>query len=155
MNTTAAQDLQPDASVCSFKYLSPENAVEGRRLLDSITWPETLPLPNPFSLSETSNAAKSTFTILPQSREWRVGDELRVRIQVNDYNGNPKKAGGDFIMARLHNRELGAGVVGQVLDHLNGTFSAIFPLLWNGAAEVEVNYLWKLLVKIHLSWMYY
>lgn len=68
-----------------------------------------------------------------------MGDELRVRIQVNDYNGNPKKAGGDFIMARLHNRELGAGVVGQVLDHLNGTFSAIFPLLWNGAAEVEVT----------------
>lgn len=116
--------------------MSPGNSEEGRRLLGSLTWPKALPL---FSLNQTSNAARSTFSILPRSGDWHVGDELRVRIQVKDYLGNPKKGGGDFIIARLHNQELEAGVVGQVLDHLNGTFSAVFPLLWNGTAQVEVS----------------
>uniref|UniRef100_A0A8C6TPU4 Neurexophilin and PC-esterase domain family, member 3 n=1 Tax=Neogobius melanostomus TaxID=47308 RepID=A0A8C6TPU4_9GOBI len=82
--------------------------------------------------------AKSSFTIVPRSGGWRVEDELTVTIQLRDYNGNPKKSGGDFLISKLHNRELGAGVVGQVQDHLNGTFTAVFPLLWYGMANVEV-----------------
>uniref|UniRef100_A0A8C6V1F3 Neurexophilin and PC-esterase domain family, member 3 n=1 Tax=Neogobius melanostomus TaxID=47308 RepID=A0A8C6V1F3_9GOBI len=115
-----------------YTYLSPENTQEGRRLLDSITWPETPPLPKPFSLNLTTNGAKSSFSIVLRDGGWRVGDELMVRIQLRDYNGNPKKSGGDYLTSRLHNRMLGAGVVGQVQDHLNGTFTAVFPLLWNG-----------------------
>lgn len=69
-----------------------------------------------------------------------MGDELTVRIQLRDYNGNPKTSGGDFLISRLHNQELGAGVVGQVQDHLNGTFTAVFPLMWNGKADVEVRH---------------
>uniref|UniRef100_A0A8C6TQQ3 NXPE C-terminal domain-containing protein n=1 Tax=Neogobius melanostomus TaxID=47308 RepID=A0A8C6TQQ3_9GOBI len=123
---------------CRYKYLSPGNAEEGRKLLDSITWPDTPPLSKPFSLNLTTSGVKSSFTIVPRTGGWRVGDELTVRIQLRDYNGNPKKSGGDFLISRLHNRELGAGVVGQVQDHLNGTFTAVFPLLWNGTADVEV-----------------
>uniref|UniRef100_A0A8C6V6Q9 Neurexophilin and PC-esterase domain family, member 3 n=1 Tax=Neogobius melanostomus TaxID=47308 RepID=A0A8C6V6Q9_9GOBI len=79
-----------------------------------------------------------SFSIVLRDGGWRVGDELMVRIQLRDYNGNPKKSGGDYLTSRLHNRMLGAGVVGQVQDHLNGTFTAVFPLLWNGTADVEV-----------------
>ncbi|XP_072319750.1 NXPE family member 3-like [Eucyclogobius newberryi] len=129
---------KPEVQRCSYKYLSPENTEEGRRLLDSITWPETLPLPKPFSLDLTTSASKSIFTIVPRRGGWRVGDKLTVTIQVNDYYGNPKKGGGDFLIARLQSRKLGAGVVGQVQDHLNGTFTALFPLLWKGTADVEV-----------------
>jgi hypothetical protein len=43
------------------------------------------------------------------------------------------------LLARLHSSTLGAGVAGQVLDHRNGTYSAIFPLLWQGSAQVEVT----------------
>lgn len=68
-----------------------------------------------------------------------MGDQLTVRIQLRDFNGHPKKAGGDFIISRLHNRMLGAAVVGQVHDHLNGTFTAVFPLLWNGKADIQVR----------------
>lgn len=35
--------------------------------------------------------------------------------------------------------QVGAGVAGQVLDHRNGTYSANFPLLWQGSAQVEVT----------------
>ncbi|KAK7879239.1 hypothetical protein WMY93_033978 [Mugilogobius chulae] len=131
---------EPEVQRCSFKYLPPAHIEEGRRLLDSITWPETLPLPKPFSLSLTTSGPKSTFYIEPEAEGWRVGGELTVRIQMKDFSGNPKSSGGDFLFGRLHNRELGAGVVGQVQDHLNGTFTAVFPLLWNGTASVDVSH---------------
>ncbi|KAK7881083.1 hypothetical protein WMY93_032318 [Mugilogobius chulae] len=130
---------EPEVQRCSFKYLPPAHIEEGRRLLDSITWPETLPLPKPFSLNVTTSGPKSTFYIEPEAEGWRVGGELTVRIQLKDFSGNPKSSGGDFLIGRLHNRELGAGVVGQVQDHLNGTFTAVFPLLWNGTASVDVT----------------
>ncbi|XP_060901861.1 NXPE family member 3-like [Labrus mixtus] len=60
-------------------------------------------------------------------------------IQMYDFQGNPKKSGGDVLLARLHNRALEAGVTGRVVDHLNGSYSAVFPLLWEGSAQVEVT----------------
>ncbi|KAI3366947.1 hypothetical protein L3Q82_009595, partial [Scortum barcoo] len=42
-------------------------------------------------------------------------------------------------LARLHNLKLGAGVAGQVVDHLNGSYSAVFSLLWEGSAQVEAQ----------------
>ncbi|KAK9525507.1 hypothetical protein VZT92_016203 [Zoarces viviparus] len=59
-------------------------------------------------------------------------------IQTSDFQGRPKKSGGDFLLASLHNRKLEAGVAGQVVDHLNGSYSAVFSLLWEGYAQVEV-----------------
>uniref|UniRef100_A0AAV2IU88 NXPE C-terminal domain-containing protein n=1 Tax=Knipowitschia caucasica TaxID=637954 RepID=A0AAV2IU88_KNICA len=90
-------------------------------------------------LMSTQCASQSLFTIVPQKGGWCVGDELTVRILLKDHNGNTKRNGGDFLIAKLHNQQLNAGVVGTVQDHLNGTFSAVFPLLWKGAADVEVT----------------
>lgn len=59
-------------------------------------------------------------------------------IQMHDFQGHLKRSGGDVLLARLHNLTLGAGVAGQVLDHLNGSYSAIFTLLWEGSAQVQV-----------------
>ncbi|XP_034719157.1 NXPE family member 3-like isoform X2 [Etheostoma cragini] len=60
-------------------------------------------------------------------------------IKIFDFQGRPKKSGGDFLLARLHNPKLCAGVVGQVVDHLNGIYSAVFSLPWEGDAQVEVT----------------
>ncbi|KAM6961519.1 NXPE family member 3-like [Tautogolabrus adspersus] len=130
----------PD-NFCTFKPLPSSDAKEERLILDSIAWPETPPLPAPFSLNQTSNAVKSTFTILPRrgGGDWHVGDQLEVMIQIYDFQGNKKTSGGDAIVARLHNRALEAGVAGQVVDHLNGSYSAVFSLLWEGSAQVEVT----------------
>ncbi|XP_044198530.1 NXPE family member 3-like [Thunnus albacares] len=126
---------------CSFQPRSPEDALEERLLLDSIAWPETPSLPVPLSLEQTTDPAHSTFTILPEKggRQWHVGDQLEVLIKTYDFKGRPKKSGGDVLLARLHNRALGAGVAGKVLDHLNGSYSAVFSLLWEGSAQVEVT----------------
>ncbi|XP_028425938.1 NXPE family member 3-like [Perca flavescens] len=125
---------------CTFQPLSPEDAVEERLLLDSIAWPETPLLPTPLILEQTSDPAHSTFTILPGrgGGQWHVGDQLEVRINMSDFQGRPKKSGGDLLLARLHNQKLGAGVAGTVVDHLNGSYSAVFSLLWEGDAQVEV-----------------
>uniref|UniRef100_H3D8R3 Neurexophilin and PC-esterase domain family, member 3 n=1 Tax=Tetraodon nigroviridis TaxID=99883 RepID=H3D8R3_TETNG len=68
-----------------------------------------------------------------------VEEQLEVLVQMHDFHGRPKRYGGDFLLARLHSPELGAGVAGRVLDHRNGFYSALFPLLWVGPAQVEVT----------------
>ncbi|XP_053295413.1 NXPE family member 3 isoform X1 [Pleuronectes platessa] len=120
---------------------SPEDELEERYLLDSIAWPGPLTRSAQTALRLTSDPLHSLFAILPTKggREWHVGDQLEVLVQMHDFHGRPKRYGGDFILARLHSPELGAGVAGNVLDHRNGFYSALFPLLWVGSAQVEVT----------------
>ncbi|XP_034529786.1 NXPE family member 3-like [Notolabrus celidotus] len=125
---------------CTFKPLPPAEAQEERHFLDLIALPETPLVPTPLSLEQMSHPANSTFTILPKSGggEWHVGDQLEVLIKMFDFQGHAKKTGGDFLVAALHSKGLGAGVTGRVVDHLNGSYSALFPLLWEGSTRVEV-----------------
>ncbi|KAE8299170.1 NXPE family member 3 Protein FAM55C Precursor [Larimichthys crocea] len=120
---------------------SPEDELEERYLLDSIAWPEPPPHSAQITLRQTSDPVHSLFAILPTEggREWHVGDQLEVLVQMHDFQGRPKHYGGDFLLARLHTPELGAGVAGKVVDHRNGFYSALFPLLWEGSAQVEVT----------------
>ncbi|XP_049891949.1 NXPE family member 3-like [Epinephelus moara] len=138
--TNISTDPDVNHSFCTFQPLSGEDALEERLLLDSIAWPENPPLPAPVSLEQTSDPAHSTFTILPRrgGGQWHVGDQLEVMIEMSDFHGRPKKYGGDFLLARLHNLKLVAGVAGQVVDHLNGSYSAVFSLPWEGDAQVKV-----------------
>uniref|UniRef100_UPI0037E842B3 NXPE family member 3-like n=1 Tax=Semicossyphus pulcher TaxID=241346 RepID=UPI0037E842B3 len=138
----ATTDPQKHHGFCTFQPLSSTDALEERLILDSIAWPETPLLPAPLPLKQTSDPAHSTFTILPGKREggqWHVGDQLEVMIKIYDFQGQAKKSGGDVLIARLHNKTLGAGVAGKVVDHLNGSYSAVFSLLWEGSAQVEVT----------------
>ena len=126
--------------VCTFKQLSPKEAEEERLILESIAWPEIPPWPTPISIKTTCDPAHSSFTILPRrgGGQWQIGDQLRVMIKMSDFKGRPKTSGGDFLLARLKNSKLQAGVVGKVVDHLNGSYSAVFSLVWEGDAVVEV-----------------
>ncbi|XP_068184807.1 NXPE family member 3 [Antennarius striatus] len=120
---------------------SSEDELEEQYLLDSISWPGLPPHSASIALRQTSNPTHSLFTILPTSggRAWHVGDQLEVLVQMHDFQSRPKRYGGDFLLARLHSPEFGAGVAGKVLDHRNGFYSALFPLLWEGLAQVEVT----------------
>lgn len=124
---------------CKLKPLSPKEAFEEDLLLQSIAWPDTPPLQS-LSLRKSSDPAHSTFTILGRmgGGQWQIGDKMEVIIKMYDFQGRPKNCGGDVIVARLHNPTLGAGVAGKVVDHLNGSYSAVFSLLWEGSAQVEV-----------------
>ncbi|XP_064872527.1 NXPE family member 3-like isoform X2 [Oncorhynchus nerka] len=148
---------------CSHLVQEPsiEEALEDSPPLESIAGPEPLAVTTP--LDQTSDPAHSLFAILPAGggRERHVGDQLEALVLMNDFQRRPKSRGGDFLLARLHSPELGAGVAGQVLDHLNGTYSAIFPLLWEGSVWVEVTlvhpseavYLLRRLQEERLNWV--
>ncbi|XP_024141404.1 NXPE family member 3 [Oryzias melastigma] len=117
-----------------------KEAVEMDVLKNLIAWPSTPLLPINLSWNDTSDPAHSSFTVLPKrgGGQWCVGDELEVLIQIYNFQGKPKKSGGDVLLARLHSPSLLAGVAGKVVDHLNGSYSALFPLLWEGNVQVEV-----------------
>uniref|UniRef100_A0A8C5DJL0 NXPE family member 3-like n=1 Tax=Gouania willdenowi TaxID=441366 RepID=A0A8C5DJL0_GOUWI len=121
-------------NLCAFRPLSPEEAVEEEFILHSIAWPETPPVTLNFSLKNTTDPSCSKFTILPKvgGGQWSIGDQLEVRIIMKDYYCHPKTSGGDALLARLRNEALDAGVSGQVVDHLNGSYTAVFPLVWEG-----------------------
>uniref|UniRef100_A0A672GXJ0 Neurexophilin and PC-esterase domain family, member 3 n=1 Tax=Salarias fasciatus TaxID=181472 RepID=A0A672GXJ0_SALFA len=128
-------------SLCSFRPISPEEALEEEFILKSIAWPKYPSIKHFSSLPNTSHPACGSFTILPRrgGGSWRIGDQLEVLIQIQDCHCCPKNYGGDVLLASLHNRDLEAGVAGKVVDHLNGTYSAVFTLLWNGSAKIEVT----------------
>ncbi|XP_038155690.1 NXPE family member 3-like [Cyprinodon tularosa] len=144
LNTITFKDrteLPMPTSVCSFHSVLPEDVTELEFLKESIAWPETPSLPSDFSLNDTSDPVHSTFTIIPKDGggSWHVGDQLKVLIKIADFHSRPKKSGGDVLLARIHNPTLHAGVAGQVVDHLNGSYTAVFSLLWEGSAQVEVT----------------
>lgn len=130
-------------SFCSHLGQRPsrEDELEERFLMDSIAWPDHTLQSRSSSLRLTTDPVHSLFAILPpkSGREWHLGEQLEALVQVHDFQGRPKHYGGDFLLARLHSPDLGAGVVGTVLDHKNGFYSALFPLLWTGSAQVEVT----------------
>uniref|UniRef100_A0A8C5DKH8 Neurexophilin and PC-esterase domain family, member 3 n=1 Tax=Gouania willdenowi TaxID=441366 RepID=A0A8C5DKH8_GOUWI len=122
-------------SFCAFQPISPEEALEEENILKSIAWPKTSSMT---SLKNSSNPKCSKFTILPKmgGGQWYIGDQLEVSIIMKDYNCHPKTSGGDFLVASLKNQNLQAGVSGQVIDHLNGSYTAVFLLVWEGQADV-------------------
>ncbi|XP_019897738.3 NXPE family member 3-like [Esox lucius] len=135
--------LEPKQSFCSHlgQEPSPEEALKERNLLESISWSEPPQQPTPTPIEETSDPAHSHFVFVPAEggKDRYVGAQLEARVFLKDFNGRPKSYGGDFLLARLQSPELGAGVAGQVIDHNNGSYSAIFPLLWEGTVRVEVT----------------
>uniref|UniRef100_A0A3P9LQN0 Uncharacterized protein n=1 Tax=Oryzias latipes TaxID=8090 RepID=A0A3P9LQN0_ORYLA len=130
---------QVKSSLPTHQHPSKE-AVELDFLKNVINWPSTPPLPLNFSWNDTSDPRHSTFTVLPKrgGGQWHVGDELDILIKMYNFHGKTKKSGGDFLLAGLHSPSLQAGVAGKVVDHLNGSYSALFPLLWEGNVQVQV-----------------
>ncbi|KAI5606382.1 NXPE family member 3 precursor [Silurus asotus] len=113
-----------------------EEVKEERDLLNSIAWPGPLVKGLPVELS--SDPAKSYFVIQGPPVQ-HIGDQLVVNVHMHNFLDQPKKHGGDFLIARLHSPELGAGVAGKVHDHQNGNYTVLFPLLWAGVVHVQIT----------------
>ncbi|KAM6979581.1 NXPE family member 3-like [Aplochiton taeniatus] len=156
--TEKESPIQYNKTHC-FKYsgqkASPEEAEEERVLLDSIAWPRPPAQLANTTLEQTSDPTKSIFTILPAGGdgERHVGDQLKAVIHMHNFQGRHQPHGGDFLVARLHSPTLLAGVAGQVLDHGNGSYSAVFPLLWEGSAQVEVTLVHPYEAILVLQWV--
>ncbi|XP_030642248.1 NXPE family member 3 [Chanos chanos] len=115
---------------------TPKEAWEESQLLKSVAWPQ--PLVPGLPLRQSSDPAQSYY-VIQGSDGWRVGGQLEVVVRMNNYLGQPKKHGGDFLIGRLHTPELKAGVAGTVRDHGDGNYTVLFPLLWEGVVQVGVT----------------
>ncbi|XP_078265619.1 NXPE family member 3-like [Rhinoraja longicauda] len=116
---------------------TPEERSEGTLLMNMIKWPEPLVSAVPFVKS--SNPLSTRFVILNSANTFYVGDQLQVMLRMLDFDGKPKKYGGDYLQARIHSPELKAGSVGTVVDNQNGFYYVNFTLFWPGKVQVSVS----------------
>ncbi|XP_064181909.1 NXPE family member 3-like [Anguilla rostrata] len=128
----AAQNLPP-----SKDGVSDVGSEERTSLLAGLWWPldnKTLT-----SVTEATDATKCFYKVIDLRENYTVGSVVRVVLVARDGNGRPKTHGGDFFQAKLHNSGLKASTFGPVVDHLNGTYTVQFSLLWPGPARVSVR----------------
>ncbi|XP_064166217.1 NXPE family member 3 [Anguilla rostrata] len=139
LRSTGLLQLDRNRSYCGSQgpELSADEAAEEHHLLESVAWPEPRLSAAPFQ--QSSDPSRSFFVILSPGGEWRVGGQLEALVHMHDFHGQPKRHGGDFLLARLLSPELRAGVAGRVVDHQNGFYSVLFWLPWAGPAQVEVT----------------
>ncbi|KAM4698864.1 NXPE family member 3 [Discoglossus pictus] len=119
------------------QVLSKTERAEEESLLKSIQWPGPPQRETPFLKS--TDAAHSRFVILHSQAAFNVGNILEVLVRMQDYEGNPKQYGGDYLQARIYSPLLKAGAVGKVVDHQNGFYTIYFLLLWPGRVTVSVT----------------
>ncbi|GCC38131.1 hypothetical protein chiPu_0016642 [Chiloscyllium punctatum] len=101
-----------------------------------IEWPTPPNSSVPFQKS--SDPSRVRFVILNSAKTFYVGDQLQVMLQMRDFEGSPKRYGGDYLQARIHTPALKAGSAGTVIDKQNGTYYINFTLFWPGKVEVSV-----------------
>ena len=75
-----------------------------------------------------------------------VCDELQVFIEARNLYDGQKAYGADFFRANFftQNETYSAGTSsdGEVVDHLNGTYSAYFTLKGDGILRINVTLVW-------------
>ncbi|KAG8452000.1 hypothetical protein GDO86_003976 [Hymenochirus boettgeri] len=109
---------------------------EQQYLLQSLQW--IGPPHKKIHFLKSTAAAQSCFVILNSRNNLNVGDVMEVLVRMQDFEGNPKRYGGDYLQAKIHSPSLKAGAVGKVVDHQNGFYSVFFTLLWPGSVTVSV-----------------
>ncbi|CAC5423880.1 unnamed protein product [Mytilus coruscus] len=71
-----------------------------------------------------------------KSGTFTTGDIITLRIILRNENGDVLADGGDFI--KIWMTEKGAGSVGYVVDHGNGTYIGVIKALWSGSSHIKI-----------------
>ncbi|XP_019379248.1 PREDICTED: NXPE family member 3 isoform X1 [Gavialis gangeticus] len=124
---------------CGYEHqiLSKRERAEEEFLLAAIQWPK--PPEDKIPFVRSTDPAHSDFVILNHQARLKVGDQLEVLVRMKDFQGKPKKYGGDYLQARIHSPVLKAGATGRVVDYQNGFYKVFFILLWPGEVKVSVS----------------
>ncbi|KAL6475901.1 hypothetical protein MHYP_G00144000 [Metynnis hypsauchen] len=115
-------------------FISPE---EVQSIEDALKWPA--PPTSVIATNQTTSPYTSSYVLQNPHKNYSVGDIITMTITARDGSKIPKAYGGDFFQAKLFNTELKSSVFGEVVDHHNGTYTAIFKLLWEGQAKVSIR----------------
>lgn len=124
---------------CGYEHqtLSSQERMEEDSLLAALQW--QVPDVGSVPFLKSSDPSSSYFVILNSAAFFRVGSQLEVLVHVHDFQGKPKKYGGDYLQARIHSPKLQAGAVGRVVDYQNGFYKVFFTLLWPGKVKVSIS----------------
>ncbi|KAL3861106.1 hypothetical protein ACJMK2_007178 [Sinanodonta woodiana] len=85
-----------------------------------------------------SNASKSKFVILNQKQSYRLGEEIRVHVDLYDGYGHKRTIGGDMVRVWMRETTLNASAAARVRDNGNGSYTATLITFWLGAPEIKV-----------------
>uniref|UniRef100_A0AAR2IJ00 NXPE C-terminal domain-containing protein n=1 Tax=Pygocentrus nattereri TaxID=42514 RepID=A0AAR2IJ00_PYGNA len=123
-------------------YISPTDSTfispkELQLIEQTLKWPA--PPTSVTAVNQSTSPYTSSYIFQNPRTSYSVGDIISVVITARDGLNNSKVYGGDFFQAKLFNTELKASVYGEVVDHLNGTYTANFKLLWAGQATVAIR----------------
>ncbi|XP_078663668.1 NXPE family member 3-like isoform X2 [Branchiostoma floridae x Branchiostoma belcheri] len=80
---------------------------------------------------------KLTFCLA--GKQFSVGDKLQIDFCAKDELNNTVTNIGDFYRASILSKESKSGAVGIITDHLNGTYTATFRLLWEGEVTIRIQ----------------
>lgn len=124
---------------CGYEHqtLSSQERLEEDALLAASKW--QVPDADLVPFVKSTDPASSYFVILNSAALFKVGSQLEVLVHVHDFQGKPKKYGGDYLQARIHSPKLQAGAVGRVVDYQNGFYKVFFTLLWPGRVRVSIS----------------
>ncbi|XP_072176382.1 NXPE family member 3-like [Diadema setosum] len=95
------------------------------------------------NVTDVTSGEFSSFVVRPKHREFQVCDQLELVIQARNGLNQTKSYGGDYFRARILTKNqtfaASSSTDGEVIDHDNGTYSALFTLKWDGFVNIEVT----------------
>uniref|UniRef100_F6ZCQ1 NXPE C-terminal domain-containing protein n=2 Tax=Xenopus tropicalis TaxID=8364 RepID=F6ZCQ1_XENTR len=113
---------------------------EFQNIMELIKWPSPVGFPH---FENSTSAKTSEYHVKSPHTSYHVGEYIEVQIRARDHHGYPKEYGGDFFQVKLHSPEMKAGVVGSVIDHSNGSYTAVFLLAWPGNTHISVRLIYS------------
>uniref|UniRef100_A0A8C5R466 NXPE C-terminal domain-containing protein n=1 Tax=Leptobrachium leishanense TaxID=445787 RepID=A0A8C5R466_9ANUR len=89
-------------------------------------------------INKATSAEQSKVTILNPKDKYCVGNPLYVKVQANDYLGDMKTFGGDYLRARIYSPDTNSSASGNITDFNNGTYLVNFTLFWEGHVHISI-----------------
>ncbi|XP_072046528.1 NXPE family member 3-like [Amphiura filiformis] len=85
-------------------------------------------------------AKYSSFKVINAKQTYKRCDQLEIGIEARDSINRPKSTGGDYFWVWIHNDKLNASsAADEIVDHNNGSYTALVTLYWEGAVEINVT----------------
>ena len=74
---------------------------------------------------------------------YKVGEEIKLFITLRNGNNVSRSQGGDHLRVRIFNEHLNAYAAGHVLDHNNGSYTAVLRAIWPGKQTISLALLFR------------
>ena len=70
---------------------------------------------------------------------FNIGENIKVYLVLRNGYNVQRQRGGDQLRVRIYNKELKAFSAGNVIDHNDGTYTAVTRAIWPGQQTISVT----------------